>query len=132
MARFMRAIHFVALETEQMIERDVRDRLLTGKLDPVSRERDARIFRAVRRICQTGTVFYVLTDTPEQTEDVFRILVDDTKVVSFELKRDSSEALPADVQIYTVDEYKNAVSGLAKTELKIALELAAKDLMAPE
>jgi hypothetical protein len=110
-------------------ERELRRELAEARLRPEDNPRHARIFRAVRSIMDVGSVYHVLTDTPEQMEDVFRILVDDTVVVGFELQRDSSDASPTEVQQYSVQDYRKAIGGrLSKARLRIALELAQREL----
>jgi hypothetical protein len=110
-------------------EKIVRSRLANAKLNPESDARDALIMRAVRSIIDMGSVYYVLTDTPEQTEDIFVVLVDDRLVVSFELERDNPDAEPSDVGQYTIEQYRAAPGeDIDQIELQIALELARHDL----
>lgn len=110
---------------EQELRRDVAD----AKLRPEVDGRDAKIYRALRHITDDGSVFYVLTDTPEQFEDVFRILVDDKMVVAFELERRDPKALPTEVRQYALGEYMDAIgSGLSGIKLRLALDLARQDL----
>ena len=64
---------------------------------------------------------------PEQTADVFRILVDNKMVVGFELDRNNFDAPPTDVQRYTVPDFRKVVGGLANAELRVALELPRRE-----
>lgn len=110
-------------------ERELRDDLAAARLRPDENARHRLIFEAVNRIVDDGTVYHVLTDTPEQTSDVFRVLVDDRLVVGFELTRGATDATPIDVQIYSVEEYRRAIGrGIAEQELRIASELARDSL----
>jgi hypothetical protein len=109
---------------------ELREDLREARLRPDGDSRSRRIYRALRSITDGGSVYYVLTDTPEQTTDIFRILVDDKFVIGFELERDNAESLPTDVQQYSVDDYRKAVGrgGLSEAELRIALKLARDEL----
>jgi hypothetical protein len=115
---------------EQITEQELRQELSEARLRPEADDRHARIYRAVRSISDVGTTYYVLADTPEQTTDTFRILIDDDAVVGFELERDDPEALPKEIQTYSVQDYRKAVEGgLGEVELRIALELARRELI---
>jgi hypothetical protein len=110
-------------------EQELRQHVANTRLHPDASARSSRIYRALRHITSAGSVFYVLTDTPEQLEDVFRILVDDEKVVGFELERQDPKALPTEIQQYSVEEYMNAIGGgFSGMKLRFALELARRDL----
>lgn len=113
----------------EISEQELRQDLREARLRPEIGARAARIYRATKSILETGEVYFVLTDTPEQTSDIFRVLVDDKAVVAFELDRSDAAAMPSDTMVYSVEEYRKAVrGGLAETELRIAIELAREAL----
>jgi hypothetical protein len=85
---------------EGITEQELRQDMADARLRPEADNRDARIFRALRHITDDGSVFYVLADIPEQFEDILCVLVDDRKVVAFELKRSDPKALPTEVEQY--------------------------------
>lgn len=110
--------------SEQQLRQDLRE----ARLRPEAGARAYRIYRATKSIVDEGEVYFVLTDTPEQTSDIFRVLVDDASVVAFELDR-SDDAVPTDIMVYSVEEYRKAIgAGLAETELRVATELAREAL----
>lgn len=112
-------------KSEQRLRRDLREALLR----PEAGERAARIYNAVKSILHEGEVYFALADTPEQNEDYFVVLVDDRSVVSFELSRSESAALPSQVMVYSVEEYRKAIGqGFAERELRVAIEKA-RELM---
>ncbi|WP_288085734.1 hypothetical protein [Shinella sp.] len=114
---------------EKVTEEQIRQDLLEARIKPGSGARADRIYRSVKGITDNGRVYHVLTDTPEQTFDTFRVLVDDQIIVSFELDRDSSEAIPREIQIYSIEDYRKAIGpGLAEVELRIAVKLAQEEL----
>jgi hypothetical protein len=111
--------------SEQELRQDRRE----ARLRPETDARAARIYRATKSIVDEGEVYFVLTDTPEQTSDIFRVLVDDRLVVAFELDRSDDAAVPTETKVYSVEEYRKAIGGgLAETELRIATELAREAL----
>ena len=113
----------------EISEHELRQDLREARLRPEAGGRAARIYRATKGILNSGEVYFVLTDTPEQTSDIFRVLVDDRSVVAFELERSNNTALPTEVMVYPVEEYRKAIGrGLAETELRIAIELAREAL----
>jgi hypothetical protein len=110
-------------------DRSLRKELWKVRLRPDRDPRHAKIYQALKNIIDSGSVYYVLTDTPEQMADVFRILVDDKMVVGFELHRDDPEVRPIDVQLYSVEDYRKAIGGgRSEAELRMALELARRQL----
>lgn len=114
---------------EGITEQELRQDVAEARLRPEADARDARIYRAIRRIISEGSVFYVLADTPDQHEDAFNVLVDDKVVVGFELARSEPDALPTDVDQYSVKEYAASIDGdFAEVKFRIALELARRDL----
>jgi hypothetical protein len=113
---------------EPLPERELRQHVARAKLRPEANTRDAGIHRALMHIIDKGSVFYVLADTPGQCEDYFSILADDNAVVNFELDRHAFEALPAEVGRYSLEEFRRDRSELTARKLRIALELARRDL----
>lgn len=101
----------------------------SAKLVPDINPRHSRIYQATKSIHE-GRVYYVVADTPEQTEDVFCVLVDADVVVGFELARNNSATIPSNVHTWSVAEYDRALSGHAKREFQAALDLAHQDLAA--
>ena len=113
---------------EPLPEPELRQHVAKARLQPESDARDAQIYRAVRRIIDGGSVFYVLADTPSQREDFLSVLVDDKTVVDFELARNDPEALPTDVKQYSVEDWRKDIDAVTKAKLRIALELVRKEL----
>jgi len=114
---------------EGITEQELRQDLLQAKLLPHANARSSRIYWAAKSIVGSGSVYYVLSDTPEQTTDVFRVLVDDKAVAAFELNRKNLDAPPEEITVYTISDYKKAIGdGLAEAELRIAIELAREEL----
>jgi len=110
-------------------EEDIRRDIKNSKVNLGCNDRDDRIYRSIKSIVDEGSIYYVLTDNPEQTSDIFRILIDNKIVIGFELDRNDPEAAPEEIQTYSVKDYRKAIGrGLAQVKLRIALELAQEEL----
>lgn len=114
---------------QEVTEKELRQDMMKSKLNPDASSRSKRVYQALRRITDEGSVFYVLADTPDQFEDAFHVLVDDKIIIGFDLVRNDSEALPINVERYSIDEYRAAIADeFTETQFRIALELARRDL----
>lgn len=92
-------------------------------------ERNRALMGVVDRIVPGGSVFHVFADTPDQYEDLLVILVDDTKMVRFELERDHAypavgEGPPLNVHVKTFDQARRE----AGQEFRKYLDRAAADV----
>ncbi|MFY7760369.1 hypothetical protein [Aquidulcibacter sp.] len=111
------------------LEQKLRQQVSAARLRPETGERSTRIYSATKSIVDFGSVFFVLSDTPEQTSDIFRVLVDDKSVVAFELDRSDGSKAPTAVIVYSVDDFRRAIGPrLAEKELQVAIELAREAL----
>jgi hypothetical protein len=113
---------------EPLPEPELRQHVAQGKLRPETGARDARIFRALRRIIDSGSVFHILWDTPGQREDYFSILVDDKVVIDFELDRHDPEALPTEAEQHSIEDYRKGGDDFTRAKLRVALEFAREKL----
>lgn len=84
-------------------------------------ERDDRIISAVRATCGDGSVFLVLSATPEQDEDLLTVLVDDRAVALVAIDR-GSQVVSANT--LHPEEYKRGLSGVAAIEFDVARRYA--------
>lgn len=70
---------------------------------------------------------YFLGHTPEQSEDIYLLLIDAVFVVSIELDR-YDESIKPIVRIRSLEAYKRKLSKTRQIELAVALDLTQKDL----
>lgn len=112
----------------ELSEQELKQHVMRSRLRPIAGARDAKIYRALRSIIESGSVFYVLEDVPEQCEDLFSILVDDRNVVGFELDRTDPSASPVNVERESIEDYRKATGAFGRAKLRVALELARKEL----
>ena len=110
-------------------EQELRQLVANARLRPEADSRAARIYRALRHITKEGSVFYVLADTPDQLEDAFSILVDDKMIVDFDLPRYDPDALPTDIEQFSIEAHRAEITDdFTEATFRIALELARRDL----
>jgi hypothetical protein len=79
------------------------------------------LHEALVKINPDATVFHVLTETPEQMEDSFAVLVDDRLVVAFDLRRSDPLQQPENVKNYHLQEYRRGLRGIAEADFQVAL-----------
>jgi len=87
-------------------------------------ERGSRLYDELAKLYPNGSVFHLLTCTPEQAEDVYAVLVDDRCVVSFEIRRNDADAVAEDVKSVHVEQYRRGIRGIAQADLRAARDLA--------
>jgi hypothetical protein len=85
-------------------------------------EPGSKILRYLELLGVHGAVLHLLGHTPEQYEDVYVVLIDGNRVVSFEVSHDGSK--PAEVEFVDFETYRRSTRGVAAKELKSALEEA--------
>jgi hypothetical protein len=96
---------------------------LKRKLDASRSQREAKIINAAKCIIPSGILYFVITDTPEQTYDIIEILVDDKYMVGFELDRYNDAAKPVEINVFELDSfYRNMKQGRRKIFLKKLIE----------
>ncbi|MCA9676645.1 MAG: hypothetical protein H6708_16835 [Kofleriaceae bacterium] len=86
-----------------------------------------RLLDAVRTVCPTLRTACVLAVTPDQGEDLYLVLVDDTALISVELDRTDPEVEPIVEPLSLVD-YARDLSRSGRIQLAVALDLARQDL----
>lgn len=84
--------------------------------------------RALGEIYGKFVTAYVLSHTPEQGEDIFRVLVDGNTVVGLELHQSDGEPPVSNVSKCSLKDYERAVSKQGRLQLAVALDLCKKDM----
>lgn len=114
--------------TMTMRDRELLSIIDGARLQPDVKPHHQRLLDAVRSIVDQGQIYYVLTHTPDQGEDIYCILVDDGPVVCFELDRFDPGAPPADIEIRTLKEHEKGAGKLGRAKLRLILERVRKEL----
>lgn len=107
---------------------ELRTQANDSRLNPDLNPADARIVAAIRKISDEGTVFHVLASTPSQNVDCYSVLIDQSLVVDFELKRDEGAPQPLEVEIQTVSQFRTRVGQKGSHRLDATLEVARRVL----
>lgn len=113
--------------TGSATEQEYREDLLGSRRYLFESSEGQPVLDALRRVYGPVECAYVLSHTPEQGEDVFRIVVDGKIVLGFSFQRDGGEI--QDLTTFSVKEYQRAVgSKEARLRLAIALNLTDEEL----
>lgn len=93
-----------------MPAKHLRDRYDIGplRLRPEESPRDLALIEAVASLGLRGTVFHLMRNIPDQHDDEYVLLIDTKMVVQFEIQRVEG-ALPQDVQIWSLAEYRREI-----------------------
>jgi hypothetical protein len=102
------------------------DRYEVHRLTPGANARSARIYSAISHICSGETLIHILSDTPEQCEDIIVALVGTGQVVRFELGRGGA-AIPTAFETWSVRDYQSKI-GQGRSALKLEAAILAASL----
>ncbi len=86
------------------------------------------MLEALASIGETGRVYYVVLHTPDQLEDIYSILIDDNRVVTFELERGRAKPKPVEVEVVSVETFRRGFRGTYRKQFELKLEAAKEDL----
>lgn len=90
-----------------------------------------QVLEALQTIEENIQTAYVLGHTPEQGEDIYRILVNGQYVVGFDLQKNMSPVVLHNVKKYSVSEYQKLIAGgSARRYFDAALRLSIADIAA--
>ncbi len=70
---------------------------------------------------------YIIGWTPEQGEDIYRILINMATIVAIEIDREESQRKPV-IESYTLKEYLEGLSKTARLKIAVAVDLAETDI----
>jgi len=108
--------------TGSITESEYREELINSRIYLFKSNSGVRIFKALIERYGNFRSAYILTHTPEQDEDVFRILIDGKEVVGFDYLHEKGDI--NNYIVMSVKEYDHAVkSREARLRLAIALDL---------
>ena len=88
-----------------------------------------QLLEALRTLEAAIQTAYVLGHTPEQGEDIYRILVNGEYIVGFDLQKNTSPVVLQNVKKYSIPEYQKQISGgSSRRHLDTALKLSMEDM----
>jgi hypothetical protein len=115
--------------TGSVTEDEYRGDLIGSKRFLFESSQGASVLRALSQICSNIRTAYVLAHTPEQGEDIFRILVNGESIVGFDLQQGDGERVASNVSVTSVKDYERMLHGReGRLRLAVALDLSKKDI----
>lgn len=108
-------------------ENEYRAELSRSRQALFEQEEYKRLLTFLRQKFPDMKTAYVIGWTPEQGEDIYRILINTTTIAAVEIDRDESERQPK-IEDYTLKEYVQVLSKTARIKLAVAIDMAESDL----
>jgi len=112
-------------------ESEFREELVRSRVSLFSEPGKQRLLDALRSVCPDLNTGYVIGWTPEQGEDLYRVLVDGATVVAVEVDRTDLD-IPPDIKVIPVAEYQRGLSRSARIRLAVATDLLREEDLANE
>jgi hypothetical protein len=115
--------------TNSDTEKEYRIDLIGSKKYLRESEKGKHVLVHLRKVFGDIHTMYALSHTPEQGEDIFRILVNGETVIGFDLQDEAGRFEALNVTTYSVNEYERLLDGkMARLKLAIALDLSNHDM----
>ncbi len=111
-------------------ELDIREELINSKKSLFKGKSNNKLFDVLQVNFPKLKTAYTISWIPEQGEDLYKILIDDSIIVDIEINRVNREAIPI-VKTISISEYSKGLSKISKIRLAVAMDLAQKDLKDP-
>lgn len=93
------------------------------RLEPSKLAEEAGLFELAQSLCEGCSVFHVMNQIPEQTEDLYTLLCDDEFVISFEVPRGKLPLSAVDVVKAPIGDYRSKLrQGKHRIRLDMTLE----------
>ncbi len=108
-------------------EQDFRKELIKSHKSLFQDEEEQRLLGILKTYFPDMKTAYVIGWTPEQSEDIYRILINTDIIAGIEMDRFNSDTEPL-VEKITIHRYKQNVSKMVQIKLAVAMDLAQKFL----
>jgi hypothetical protein len=99
---------------------------ILNSIEPIRVSLGDLLFDNLRKLSPGANVFHLLSHIPEQYEDIFVVLVNDSEVISFEMDRDTG--CVGEVRTVHAETYRRSLRGRAAKEFKVSIEAAQTEL----
>ncbi|NRS51982.1 hypothetical protein [Brevibacillus sp. HB2.2] len=109
------------------LEKEVREELKKSNQSLFKSEMKRRLLEVIRSAFPEMKTAYIVDWIPEQGEDIYKILINDSIITEIELDRYNFEIEPI-VVTKTISQYLQGLSKQCQIKLAIALDLAKQDL----
>ncbi|MCB6182923.1 hypothetical protein LIN78_05095 [Leeia sp. TBRC 13508] len=115
--------------TNSDTEKECRADLIDSKKYLMESEKGQHVLKHARKICGDIKTIYALSHTPEQGEDIFRVLVNGERIFGFDLQDEAGQFEAFNITTYSLKEYERLLTGkMGKLMLAIALDLSKGDM----
>lgn len=105
------------------MEQDLRKQLIESNKLLFENKENKRLLSALEKYSPEMKTAYIIHWVPEQGEDIYKVLVNDSAIVEVELDRNDVAAKPL-VSSTTISQYRQGLSKLNRIKLEVALDLA--------
>lgn len=108
-------------------EQELREQLIKSNQSLFMSEEKRRLLEVIRSSYPEMNTAYIIHWIPEQGEDIYKILINDSIIAEIELDRYNTEVEPI-VDSKTIPQYLQGLSKQSRIKLAVALDLAKQDL----
>ncbi|KOO47181.1 hypothetical protein [Priestia koreensis] len=108
-------------------EQEIRELLIKSNQLLFKSEEKKRLLEVIKCSYPEMITAYIIYWIPEQGEDIYKILINDSIISEIELERNNSEIMPK-VETITISQYLRGLSKQNQIKLAVALDLAKHDL----
>ncbi|KPV61170.1 hypothetical protein QJ48_01465 [Paenibacillus sp. A3] len=107
-------------------EQDIREQLIASNKSLFEEEEKKRLLNVIQENFPNMVTAYVLHWIPEQAEDFYKVLINDSIIVDIELDRLNQNIMPI-IKSVPISQYKVGLSKINQIKLAVALDLVQKD-----
>ncbi len=112
-------------------EREIREQLIVSNKSLFEDKDRLKLLNILRQSVSVLETAYILNWIPEQEEDFYTILINNSLIANIELNRHDKEALPK-INLISLAQYKLGLSKINQIKLTVAMELAKEYLKKSE
>ncbi len=109
------------------VENEYRNELISSRRALFEKNEYQRLLSSLILKYPDMRTAYIMNWTPEQGEDIYRLLIDTNMIIGVEIDRYDLECLPS-VEKFSFKEYERSLSKTGRIKLSVALELAKSDI----
>jgi hypothetical protein len=108
-------------------EQEIKEQLMLSKRSLFYEEEGKRLRNVLQQNFPLMTTAYILHLIPEQGEDIYKVLINDSLIVDVELDKHNHNIAPI-INSEPVSKYKLGLSKINQIKLAVAIDLAKNDL----
>ncbi|RUT46783.1 hypothetical protein EJP82_11180 [Paenibacillus anaericanus] len=109
------------------LEQELREQLIISNQSLFKSEEKRRLVEVIKNSFPEMKTAYIVNWIPEQGEDIYKILINDSLIADIELDRYNNEIEPI-VESKDVPQYLHGLSKQNRIKLAVALDLAKQEL----